>query len=257
MITRKELESIARSVGFNSYQAEKDYLQHALLATLYEVSTNEFVFKGGTALQKVFGLDRFSEDLDFTYLSDKDPMEFIEKTTDKLEILGIFAEMNATKIERKNDSFTVRIKIKGPLYDGSEKSIQTITIELSLREEPIKTPIAKRIVPIYPDLRPYVVLCMDLDEMLAEKIRAIMTRGKPRDVYDLWFMLKKNAKFNEEYVNKKLLFYGKKFRYTEFNKQIKKNKDKWWDELSLLIRNPPTFVEIYKEIKNIMKIRLK
>ncbi len=50
MISRKELEYMARALGLNSYQAEKDYLQHAFLSALYAVSAGEFIFKGGTAL---------------------------------------------------------------------------------------------------------------------------------------------------------------------------------------------------------------
>jgi nucleotidyltransferase AbiEii toxin of type IV toxin-antitoxin system len=30
---------------------------------------------------------------------------------------------------------------------------------------------------------------MDLNEMIAEKVRALYQRGHPRDLYDLWFVL--------------------------------------------------------------------
>ncbi|MEW5955535.1 MAG: nucleotidyl transferase AbiEii/AbiGii toxin family protein [Candidatus Micrarchaeota archaeon] len=245
MISRKELESLAKTIGFNVYQAEKDYLQHAFLAALYSVSTNEFVFKGGTALQKAYGLDRFSEDVDFTFAASSDPADLLEKAAAEL---GKFAETALGKRERKATSLSLRLKVKGPLYDGTERSTQTIVVEVSLREALLKKAAAKRIVPLYPDLRPYVALCMDLQEVLAEKVRAIMTRDRPRDVYDAWFLLKKGTPFNASEADKKLAYYGKRFELAEFNKAVQRKEKIWLPELKALIRNPPRFEEVYQEI---------
>lgn len=67
MISRQQLHSYTNLLGYSLGQVEKDYLQHLFLFYLYSEVSTEFVFKGGTSLQKCFGLDRFSEDLDFTY----------------------------------------------------------------------------------------------------------------------------------------------------------------------------------------------
>ncbi|EFD92374.1 MAG: hypothetical protein BJBARM5_0891 [Candidatus Parvarchaeum acidophilus ARMAN-5] len=48
-------------------QLEKSYLQTLLLYELYARFEKSLVFKGGTALKFFYGLNRFSEDLDFTY----------------------------------------------------------------------------------------------------------------------------------------------------------------------------------------------
>ncbi|MEM3555995.1 MAG: nucleotidyl transferase AbiEii/AbiGii toxin family protein [Candidatus Micrarchaeia archaeon] len=251
MITRKELESVGRSLGFNTYQAEKDYLQHAFLASLYTVSSNEFVFKGGTALQKAFGLDRFSEDLDFTFIGKSEEVgRLIERAVRELEKM---TEARESKKEEKLDSISIKLKVKGPLYDGSERSVQTILIEISLREEVLKTPLAKRIVPPYADLRPYVALCMNLDEMLAEKIRAIMTREKPRDVYDAWFLLKKNAVFSKEQANLKLAYYGKRFEFSQFEKAVRSKQKIWEKELNVLMKNVPSSKETSEELLRLLK----
>lgn len=77
MIDRNELGEYARALKYNIYQAEKDYVQHVFLAALYSVSATEFVFKGGTALQKAYGLDRFSEDLDFTASASVDALHLV------------------------------------------------------------------------------------------------------------------------------------------------------------------------------------
>ena len=45
------------------------------------------------------------------------------------------------------------------------------------------------------------------EEILAEKIRAVMTREKGRDIYDLWFLLSLGVEINTEMVLDKLKYY--------------------------------------------------
>ncbi len=66
MMSRKNLESMQSVLGYNLGQVESDYLQHILLLFLSRRAGNWLVIKGGTALQKAYGLNRFSDDLDFT-----------------------------------------------------------------------------------------------------------------------------------------------------------------------------------------------
>ena len=251
MIARKELESAGRSLAFNAYQAEKDYLQHAFLAALYAVSANEFVFKGGTALQKAFGLDRFSEDIDFTFAGEAGTaMAFMEKAA------GEFGRLTEASISKKKEwagSLSATLKAEGSLYDGTERSVQTIIVDISMRERVIIMPSPKRIVPLYADLRPYVALCMGMDELFAEKIRAIMTRERPRDVYDAWFLLRKNAVFSKEKTDAKLAYYGKKFEFADFERAVLTKQKLWDNELKALLKNVPPFKETSEELLNGLK----
>ena len=76
MITKEILMDVARKKGLlNKEYMEKDYFQDLLLFNIYK-QTNLLIFKGGTALYKLYGLQRFSEDLNFTLIGDLD----IEKT---------------------------------------------------------------------------------------------------------------------------------------------------------------------------------
>ncbi len=250
MITRRELEETGRSLGFNAYQAEKDYLQHAFLSSLYAVSKGEFVFKGGTALQKGFGLDRFSEDLDFTFAGKGDAGQFVEKAAEEF---GRFTEASLSKKETKEASFSAKVKARGPLYDGTERSVQTIVIEVSLREAVLDAPSARRIVPPYADLRPYVALCMGLDEMLAEKVRAILTREKPRDIYDAWFLMKKNADFSAQKADAKLAYYKKRFGFAQFEQAVRGKQRLWEKEMAVLLRSVPPFGETCEELLQALK----
>ena len=79
MITKEDLKEYGRTFGFNLGQAEKDYLQHIFLLFLSRNISNELVFKGGTALQKIYGINRFSIDLDFTKARECNVLEIMGK----------------------------------------------------------------------------------------------------------------------------------------------------------------------------------
>ena len=59
MLTRNDLFLYRNVTEFNLGQIEKDYIQHIFLMNLYRRMGNELVFKGDTALQKIYGLNRF------------------------------------------------------------------------------------------------------------------------------------------------------------------------------------------------------
>ncbi len=244
MLSREEMLGY---VGFyNKYQVEKDYLQHLVLAQLYSNITNELIFKGGTALQKAYALNRFSEDLDFELNLVEDNKESI--VFDRIErgLNSINNFYNAEyKKETKNISITYKLRIKGPLYERPQ-SIQTILLEISTRDAVLKKPETILITPLYKDLRPYFANVMSIDEMLSEKVRAIFNRKKARDLYDLYFILYKGAIVNIEYINKKLEHYNKNFSKKEFARNINLLEKGWNIELSILMKTVPDF-KIIKE----------
>lgn len=63
---REELQLYKGKTGYNLRQLELDYYQHFVLSKIYE-GFNTIYFKGGTCLQKCYGIKRFSEDLDFNF----------------------------------------------------------------------------------------------------------------------------------------------------------------------------------------------
>lgn len=235
MITRAELEQEALGLGFTLRQAEKDYIQHVVLHAIYATTTSEFIFKGGTALQKTYGLDRFSENLDFTSSVDAGTcMALLEKA---IHILG---DASITKTRISERSATGKIRVKGPLHDGRDISVQAVTVECSTRESISRDPRAVRVVPRYRDLRPYIALVMSEQEMLAEKIRALMTRYKARDLYDTWFLLQKGVSCGLDLVNSKLAFFRKEFAVDAFHDALHSKESSWMAEMKMLVRDVPT-----------------
>ena len=137
MMSRKELQEYAKMRSIlNIGHAEKDYFQNIFLFIIYQEYGKEFIFKGGTALSKCFGLPRFSEDLDFT-CSKKPNLDKLENGLKRFKI-----EYKIMK-EEYDDGLKIIFRIKGPLYAGISNSMCKIIIDISLREIVLFSPAVK------------------------------------------------------------------------------------------------------------------
>jgi len=247
MLDRSQLQELTKVSGFNLWQTEKDYLQHVFLLFLSAESKGELVFKGGTALQKVYGLNRFSLDLDFTSRNDGEE-EVVERVVKDVEDFGFAAQVS--RVERFKDiGKTLVLRIKGPLFDGSDRSITSLRVEVSLRRDLVLEPELKEIVPIYPDVRPYLLQVVRLEEILAEKVRAIFYRDRASDLYDLWFLLRKGVKMDLELVNTKLSYYKIVFSVEEFRRKIMEMENTWAEELKPVTTFVPHFKTVIRDIE--------
>jgi predicted nucleotidyltransferase component of viral defense system len=245
MLNRKNLESMRSVLGYNLGQLESDYLQHILLLLLSRRTGSWLVFKGGTALQKAYGLNRFSDDLDFT--AKKDDLEDIAHKI-KIDLISFGLE-NDFKINRtENVSEVIVYSIKGPLYDGTPRSMAVQRLEVSFREKVILKEEIHEVVPVYTDLQPYLLTIMNPEEILSEKIRAIMTRNKARDIYDTWFLIKKKIPVNSGLINKKLDYYSMVFDLDAFTESLMDKNGIWEKELKPLVGFIPNFEKTVKEI---------
>ena len=255
MLTRKEIIDYRDILGFSLGQIEKDYIQHIFLINLYKMIGNELLFKGGTALQKCYGLNRFSEDLDFTLIKDISIEKILDKTIKSMTLFGCESENKKSKEDEVSTVYQIRSK--GPLYDGTEKSLSYIRIEVSKRKDVSLTPVRNEVVPMYRDLPPYITSVMDPSEIMAEKIRAIMTRDRARDLYDLYFLIRKKIEVDVNLIDKKLSYYNKKFGVKEFFESVEKKKKIWDHELRQLISVVPKFQIVRKTIENWSKMNIK
>ncbi|MBU4189371.1 MAG: nucleotidyl transferase AbiEii/AbiGii toxin family protein [Candidatus Thermoplasmatota archaeon] len=244
MLTRNDLLAYKEVIGFNLGQIEKDYVQHIFLMNLYRRISNELVFKGGTALQKTYGLNRFSEDLDFTLSKKIEFTTIIDKVLTGMNLFGC----EATKKEIKEDELgiTIQIRAKGPLYNGSDKSLTYINLEVSKREKVLSPPVMNSVVPIYKNLPPYLLPTMNSSEIMAEKIRALFTRERAKDLYDMYFLIKKGVKTSIALINNKLSYYNKEFDKEELFKVVKRKEKMWKSELKQLVTIIPEFNEVEK-----------
>jgi len=67
---------------------------------------------------------------------------------------------------------------------------------------------------------------MDWEEILSEKVRALITRVKGRDLFDIYYLLSKDIKIDLRLVNKKLEYYKKTTTKDDIIAKIKTLEEK-------------------------------
>jgi len=200
----KMLEKYDLSTADKTYEALREILQEIVLLGLYRAGFfDHAVFYGGTALRILYGLDRFSEDLDFSLLqADKNfDLGVYEKSI--IETLQTFGfEVN---IQLKNQEGVIKsaflkgntaqhlLNIKAP-DDVIAKYGQgrLVKIKFEVDTEPpldFKSEKKTQLLPA-----PFMIHSMKLSSLFAGKIHAILCRNwssrpKGRDWYDLvWYI---------------------------------------------------------------------
>jgi len=247
MITKEELSEIKERRKTNVYYEEKEYLQYIFLNAISKYPEN-FVFKGGTCLRICYGLERASEDLDFsTSLSIEKLKETIKECLNDFTLLNIDFNIYEEKEYRGNIRFEIRFK--GPLYAGNPKSTNTLKIDFNKGR--VKNKKAAVIQKLFSDVPLFTIMILDEKEILAEKIRSFINRSQPRDLYDIWMLLQKKIEIDKRLLKEKL---------KEENSDMKKlkfpSKEEYETDLRNLLSYLPPYEQVRKEVLVFLKNKL-
>lgn len=248
MLTARDLALIAERKRLSLRHAEKDYLLELLLFALSDVR-RELVFKGGTALYKFYNLNRFSEDLDFDVVNKRLAVgRLTTRVLRHLEFVGMGRTLLETSSYGKETN--IRFTVRGPLYDGSKPSMSRVSMNLSRRERP-QAMHDRFLATSYPDIPSFEVSVLDEREIAAEKVRCILTREKPRDVYDLWYFSKRGVQLDLLLIQRKLKIYELRYDQAAFCKKINEKRLMWSRDLGgLVIGTLPSFQAVSAELES-------
>lgn len=214
MLTLNQTQDLAEFYQINEFTIFREYLQLLFLGYLYRhPKSNKIHFKGGTAIRLLLNSPRFSEDLDFSsQYNQRQLKKIIAEVEKKLQKELPEAKISLQYQGRKSIRF--RFKYHSPDF----KYPFAIRLDLTEKEK-VQKAAASPLVTKYPLIFP-VITHLAPEEILAEKIRALLTRGKGRDVFDLWFLLAQGAKINPSLVKIKLKEVDKKFNQENLIKKI-------------------------------------
>ncbi len=244
MITRRELRQQAVRQRVSLGALEKDYVLTLILRRIYaEESWREIlIFKGGTALHKLYLHRRLSLDLDFT-ASMPIRLEDIQPTLEVSEIAG-----EVKDVHEYDDALTIdRLAFVGPL-----QHLNSVKIDVSFREKVQMAPRQLALRTVHGP--PFEVTCMALEEILAEKIRAAMMRRMPRDYFDLWLMFQQDGiAFDTlpDLVQAKLRTVGHPYTPDELWEPEGVLERLWMEDLRELMQDVPPFNTTFRELKDL------
>lgn len=190
MISEETILTLANKYQTNVINVRREYFQHLFLSYFYQQPKAENIFfKGGTNLRLLYNSPRFSEDLDFN-------SGFINYEGIESLVLETLSQM-----EKENVKFS--IKEGKPTSGGFLATISfegfsspvDIQIEISQREEEKKG----EVVAIANDFIPtYNVVSVTEQQLVFGKLKALLERKKPRDFYDLYFLLRSRLPIPEK-----------------------------------------------------------
>ncbi len=198
MIEKRQVQQLAQTWQTTVDNVAREYFQQLFLSRLYEEKgSDSLLFKGGTALRIIWHSPRFSEDLDFTGvdIAIKGIETLMEGALAKIELEGIQTEI----VESKGTSggYLAIFRFETTEYTSS------IQLEISLRNGKKGFGTAAL---IQSDLVvPYTLIHLKEEILVAEKIKACLTRAKARDFYDLYFILRSRLAFKEAFIKDKQL----------------------------------------------------
>ena len=247
-----EIRSSSGKYGVFADTIQMDYTATILLLAVSEFSKiSEMVFKGGTALKKIYFPDtRFSEDLDFTCNSDvSNELDSLLKEKIKesdVAFTGV-KKMGNGKISRK-------FYVKYLNYNNHPTSVK---IDLSFRENVLRDVETLPIRHFYNLENGFSIPSMDIEEIMAEKIRALAYAQKPRHLYDTWYLFRQGIKLDSDLVRSKLTFYGEEFSLEKIKTGFDEIKTDWKEDLKLLLPTVPPFDEISKSVVQSIETAMK
>ena len=215
MLSKYDIKNITDETN-----AMKEIIQEIVLCGLARGGFfDNAAFYGGTALRIFYGLNRFSEDLDFTLIKpDKDfdlsnYFSFVEREVQaygfNLEI-GIKEknkESNITSAFLKGDTKEHILRFFPNENMKNVTSLKDIKIKFEIDTSPTdgaKYEFKYKLLP-----SPHQIRVYDEASLFAGKIHALLCRGwnnriKGRDLYDYIFYLSKSAHVNMELIRNKL-----------------------------------------------------
>lgn len=275
MILKREIERIAEQKGVTKTTIDKDWVLAHFVDAIFSIPEcrNNLVFKGGTCLRKCYFEDyRFSEDLDFTatnpeFVLDKKLLDrIVNLVSGRTEIPLYIEELKELRFEGKLTGFSAKGRFWGADHPRNQtppppQRWQTsIKIEVILYEEMV-FPIEKRPVHHgYSDALSEAaqsVPCYSLQEVLAEKLRALIQRSytAPRDFYDIWYLSQNVPDLNwaqiVEAFQKKMKFKG--LAFTGIDQMINEENDQrllaaWKNSLGYQLK--PLQMVDYETVRN-------
>ncbi len=203
----------------------KEIVQELLLCALSRAGFfRSAAFYGGTALRIFHGLDRFSEDLDFSLVAPDDDFR-LDRYLPALEkeLLAYGFHFHAETKAKTADSDIQSAFVKGntrehmilcyadqnPVSSISGNELIKVKFEVDTTPPPYAAFEQKyRLLPV-----PYEIRLYDMPSLFAGKLHAVICRAwrsriKGRDLYDYIFYLSHNTPVNLKHLNARLIDSG-------------------------------------------------
>lgn len=186
MLNIKELIKITTKNQTQPINIYREYCQNLFLSYLYQENGSNYIqFKGGTALRIYYNSPRYSEDLDFSIF-------MLNKKQVEDKILNVIFNLEKTNLKPELEESK---ETSGGYLANLTLLIDTYRVKIAIQASRRKTTyIQPNLVLINNDFIPAYTMCLlNEKDLITEKLEAAVTRSKPRDFFDIYFLLRKGS----------------------------------------------------------------
>jgi predicted nucleotidyltransferase component of viral defense system len=263
MITTAELHRVADREGLRFDQAEKDYVILWILSGLAHsgVTDHGWVFKGGTCLRHCYYEGyRFSEDIDFSCGPGGGDLEASCRLLDT--VAGWVSDESGIRLSPRDPlkdpgDFQIEIPVEYNRGGARRQGLPQVKVHLTFDEPVLDELVIRSVEPAYSDLLAFRITAYSKREIVAEKLRSLLQQQKkwprPRDLYDLWYIL---CKSEERFLWKELRpLFDEKCRVRGVQPDIESltsetlrewNENAWLNRLGPMLKDVPDFDRVWK-----------
>jgi predicted nucleotidyltransferase component of viral defense system len=257
MISEAQLRRQARELDVRLGYAEKNYVNSWILWAIYMSSYGDnLLFKGGTALSKLYFPEtwRYSEDLDFgvegAYQGSK--AELQSTLDDATRASGIDFEVTKHR-ELQKEAYPTHYVDINIQYTAVLGHKNTTSLDVMIDEYVAFEPVPHR--HSYEDVPEFELVAYSLEEIFAEKLRALYQRSQARDYYDLYRMITE-ADINDSGIRPA---FTRKCKHDGLDIDLQDGlpsekreeiRDGWQNTLPDLVADLPEFDSVYETLED-------
>ena len=224
----KLYETMLSAYDQNTDQARRNALfevnQQIVLAGLADGGFfDKAAFYGGTCLRIFHGLNRFSEDMDFTLLKEDDAFSFehyFQPIIDQFALVGRQVEIkkkDKTSFGKVESAF---LKDTTDVYNISFQTEKTIRIKIEV--DTVPPPLFSTEQKMLPLPKSFLSRCVTLPDLFAGKMHALAfrawkTRVKGRDWYDFEWYVHRNVPLDWNHLRERIRqFNGQDYTWDQY-----------------------------------------
>jgi len=214
----KEILESYKNIHVSETEKLREILQQSALLGLYRANFfSHAAFYGGTALRILYGMNRFSEDMDFSLLhpnANFDFQPFLHSLEREMQSMGF--EVTVTKKEKnqftgilsaflKTNTLDLLLTISPKDYRGKIHPEQMLKIKIEVDTDP--PPGFRTVSRVVHEPTPFQVLTYHQGDLFAGKLHACLFRAwknrvKGRDWFDFTWFIQKNIPLNFEHFKR-------------------------------------------------------
>lgn len=185
-------------------------------------------FYGGTCLRIFHGLNRYSEDMDFTLLKEDESFNFeqyFQPIINQFALVGRTVEITKKNKKGFGKVESVFLKDNTDVYDISFQTEKSIKIKIEVDTlPPLKFSTEQKLL-LLP--KSFMSRCVALPDLFAGKVHALIFRAwknrvKGRDWYDFEWYVRNRVPLNFEHLQERIRqFNGTEMNLDEFKTALK------------------------------------